>query len=1082
MTKTSVWFSQRRAELRRLQVGSAVLFGIGAALFGLTLGVLLGRAGVYRVTPPLVFLGWLAAVSGLIWGGLKLRASRKLTEQSYLAMQVEGTSGSRRGHLSGLIEDLPESASRGLGALADNNARTWLDQNGIPALSGVKRAVRVDVSRSAMAAAAGVVLLVASGPTKGAAARFWDPLGLVTEAFGPVAISADRLAVQYGDSVGLQVEARGRFSVELWQRSPGEQWSSTTVELDSVGAASVWLGPLDSDVFVRASSGSRDSDTLHVVVALPSLLTDLTLVARYPRYLNMTDHPLVPGDSVVLPIGTEVVSNGRVTLELADAAWVGGDTLVPAQVDGTGFRGRFTVRSSGTWALAATTRDGTPVDASQSDFYVEALRDSIPVVTIAVPGVDTVPPLSLLQPLVIDVRDDHLVTRADVVSRRASRIGLADPPEVKPIPLPVGGTDRTILQWVLDLNNRGFAPGDTAFYKVRVWDNFPGGGQISESREFFLRFPSRSEMRAEVRDRSEAVSSMADSLARLQAELNRVAEELASERSRAEGDDEQLDFNSAERAQQLEEQQQQLLEEAQKLDDQIAELTELAREAGVSDPEFFEKMGELRELMENALTSELRDKLEALRQALDRLDSRDTQEALQDLQQSQEEMEEQLERARDLFERAALEGEMSSLAEEAEELAQQQEEWNEAAASGDSTLAASEESLAAATDSLAQRLAELAERMEEMNGAEGMQENSEDAQQAAGEMRDAAEMAASGNMEGAQQSGESAGESLEDLPQEIRDQRDQMRDQWRQEVLDAMDRALSEIADLARTQSELAERYESGDVDPSLRGEQAAVRDGVDRVIEELREASSQNALVSPQLSTSLGFSMVKMTEALQNLSQASPNAREAADAAGAAVDGLNQVAHGLVRGRSDVEGSESGSGVEEALERMQQMAQQQQGLTGEANQMLPMMSMGGDQLIQQLRQMAMQQMQLAEELERLETESELSGLGELADEARAVSRRLEAAQLDRNTIQRQEQLFRRMLDAGRTLRSDRPDDRLERRSEQAADGLIRVPDEMAPTAGPRFEYPSWESLSELSPEDRRLVLDYFRRINETSN
>ena len=41
----------------------------------------------------------------------------------------------------------------------------------------------------------------------------------------------------------------------------------------------------------------------------------------------------------------------------------------------------------------------------------------------------------------------------------------------------------------------------------------------------------------------------------------------------------------------------------------------------------------------------------------------------------------------------------------------------------------------------------------------------------------------------------------------------------RQEVLDAMDRALSEIAELARVQNDLAERYESGDLDPSLRGQ-----------------------------------------------------------------------------------------------------------------------------------------------------------------------------------------------------------------------------------------------------------------------
>ena len=1084
MTRTKLWFELHKVKFRRIQLGSAVLFAVGAVLFGLAVGVGLGRVGLYSVSPMSVFFGWLVAAAGAVWGAVRHRASKKLTASANLAAQAELATGSRRGYLSGLIDDLPGSASPGLGALADENASTWLEENGSMALGKVRHSLRVDAGRSAVTALAGIVVLVAAGPTTHAGARFWNPLVLVAEANLPIELTAEKLAVQFGEMVGLKIVARGRVSAELWERSLGEEWSLRTLVLDSAGGASVTLGPLDSDRFIRASSGSRESETLHIVVALPSLLTELTLLARFPTYLDMADQPLVPGAWAVLPMGTEVISRGRVTLDLGDAGWGNGDTLIPLEVDGTVFSGSFVVRESATWVFSATTVDGTPVDAGGSVISIDALRDSAPVVVVAIPGVDTTPPLSLMQPLVVDVRDDHLVTRAEIVSRRAGGSGLPSPPLTEQIPLPVGGTGRAILQWVLDLNNRGFVPGDTAFYRVRVWDNYPGGGQLAESREFFLWFPSLHEMRSELRQRSDAVAAMADSLARMQGELSRIAGELATERNRAEGG-EQLDFNSAERAQQLEKRQQQLLDQVRQLKDQISELTELAREAGISDPEFFQKMAEIRELMEKALSSELMAKLEELRNALERLDSRSTREALQNLQLSQEELEEQLERARDLFERAALEGEMSALAEEAEELARQQDEWSEAAAVGDSGLALSEEALAAATDSLAQRLAEIARQMSEMGAGEGMQPVSEEAREAANQMSEAARMAVNGNMEGASNKGRSAGELLEGIPESIREQRDRMRDQWREEVLDALDRALSEIAELVRNQSDLAGRYQSGDLGPNLPGDQAAIREGVDRVIEELQGASSQNALVSPRLSAALGFSMIKMTEVLQNLSQASPNARDAAEAAEAAVDGLNQVAHGLVRSRSDVEGAESGSGVEEAIERMNQMALQQQGLTGAANQLLPMMSMGGDQLIQQLRQLAMQQMQLAEELERLEAESDFDGLSELADEARAVARRLEAAQLDQNTIRRQEQLFRRMLDAGRTLRSERPDDRMERRSERVAEGVPRVPDRLAPGAtgrGARFEYPSWESLSRLSPDDRRLVLDYFRRLNEPAN
>ena len=54
---------------------------------------------------------------------------------------------------------------------------------------------------------------------------------------------------------------------------------------------------------------------------------------------------------------------------------------------------------------------------------------------------------------------------------------------------------------------------------------------------------------------------------------------------------------------------------------------------------------------------------------------------------------------------------------------------------------------------------------------------------------------------------------------------------------------------------------------------------------------------------------------------------------------------------------------------------------------------------------------------------------GQLAEEARDLARRLESGRLDRETVERQERLFRRMLDAGRTLQGQQQDPNKERRS-----------------------------------------------------
>jgi hypothetical protein len=139
----------------------------------------------------------------------------------------------------------------------------------------------------------------------------------------------------------------------------------------------------------------------------------------------------------------------------------------------------------------------------------------------------------------------------------------------------------------------------------------------------------------------------------------------------------------------------------------------------------------------------------------------------------------------------------------------------------------------------------------------------------------------------------------------------------------------------------------------------------------------------------------------------------------------------------------------------------------------------GGDAVMLQLRAMAARQRAIADRLERLGA-SELPGHPEqLAQEARDLAERMEAGRLDRQTLERQQRLFRRMLDAGRTLRNEDDTQEPERRSETAREGAVATPGARVPGgAGLRYPLPAWDALKGLSPAERALVLDYFRRLN----
>jgi hypothetical protein len=105
-----------------------------------------------------------------------------------------------------------------------------------------------------------------------------------------------------------------------------------------------------------------------------------------------------------------------------------------------------------------------------------------------------------------------------------------------------------------------------------------------------------------------------------------------------------------------------------------------------------------------------------------------------------------------------------------------------------------------------------------------------------------------------------------------------------------------------------------------------------------------------------------------------------------------------------------------------------------------------------------------------------------MADEATDLAKRLEGGRLDRQIVERQERLFRRMLDAGRTLQGREEDERKERRSMTSTSDSVHLPPALqAKLMGDddRLRVPTWEELQQLSPEERRLVVDYFRRLSE---
>jgi hypothetical protein len=1071
--------------LRRLATLTAVLAvgGSAALLLGLAAwGYRLGWFG----QPWWVLVAWAAVLlllAGLGWLGY--RAMQGFSS-GWLASQFELT-GFRLGALRGHLGPAAAGTSAALLDAADEVQARELDQRGPALMEALRAPLRRRTTQAGILVVAALLLLVAARPNHGAAALLWHPAEAWSATVAPLSIEVSAREVERGKPVTVAMLARGRQRAILWTRAPGESWKGQGVVLDSTGRASTTL-TLENDIFLRLTSGGRNSDTLQVKVRIPAFLGTLAVTARYPRYLGLEDEPIpTSGDTVLVPEGTRLETIGEATAELRGAEWMSGAGRNELTVKGRGFLGTFTPNGTRTWELALTTSNGQRLAGDTVRIPIVTVPDSAPTVDVPLPGADTMVPVSLKVQLVVDAQDDHGLTQVVVESHRVSRLGFADPARQETIALPSGGTDRAILPWELDLNQRNLLPGDTVKFTVRVTDNAPSP-HVTRSREYILRLPTLSEVRAAARETSQNIGAKLDSIAEASKKLERQTEDLAQERPRGSdrngNADESLSYDAAKKAEQVSQQQDQLLKDAEAVKQALDALKEGAEAAGMNDPEWQAKLQEIQEQLERALTPELRERLAELQAALKDLDPERTRDALEKLAEAQQQLREALERSKELFERAALEGDMQNLTAEARDLAQQQQQWSEQVGTQDSTRAAKEEqALAARADSLSAALKELSEQVGEKSPAQkdGLQQAASKAQQAANQMKQASQSAQKGQKQQARQQGQQAQKDLQPLGDQLEQQSQQMAAEWREEVIQALDRTLADASRMAERQLQVSEQFRRGEAGAQTRAEQGAIEEGTERLIEQAQELSGKNALVSPQAGTALAQARDNMRKAREALASGAPNTREAGRRAQEAVDALNAAAFSMLRSRGSVSGSESGSGLQEAMEQMSQMAQQQGNIGQQAGGMLPQMGSSGMQ--EQLRQLAAQQRAMSERLERMRAGGQIPGAADMAQEAKDLARSLEAGRLDRQTVERQERLFRRMLDAGRTLQGEEKDEKQERQSTVGKEDSVKLPAALRSLLNENdalLRYPSWEELQALSPEDRRRVVEYFRRLGET--
>jgi len=318
---------------------------------------------------------------------------------------------------------------------------------------------------------------------------------------------------------------------------------------------------------------------------------------------------------------------------------------------------------------------------------------------------------------------------------------------------------------------------------------------------------------------------------------------------------------------------------------------------------------------------------------------------------------------------------------------------------------------------------------------------------------------------------------MDAVQQQLADAREQQIQEWKNQVTSELDRSIQETMQLARDQQQLADRARSGQTD-GLRADQSAVQQGVQRIQQRLDQAARQSAHVSAQSQGAMADASQRVQAATRSSADGARAGQEMASDMDDAADALNRAAASMVQDRARAANGSSASGFAEMIEAMRNAAKQQGALNSQSAGLMPMPGAEPSaQMMAQARALAARQREIANGVDNAGNGEQRAA--ELAKEMRQIADQLDRGRVDPSLLQRQQQLFHRLLDAGLTLEQNEREDQGKRQAETArVDTAITTGTVSSGRAVEKFREPTWNELRGLTPDERRAVLEYFKRIN----
>jgi len=845
------------------------------------------------------------------------------------------------------------------------------------------------------------------------------------------------------------------------------------------------------------------SDLYQIRIIIPPLVSELNISVSPPDYTGLPQQFLEKniGDLLVYP-GTRIDLSASSNKKLKSARIVFADSSVlDTRVRENKIQAQFQVKQSNTYSISLVDEEGNK-SQNPITYSISLLEDLYPAVDLIEPGSDVEIPADGALNLLIEGRDDFGFSDLKLHYQIISSSELAGDTSWQEQPVSFPSSRVNFFQqnffWNFAPMNIGFE--DAVKYYVSLEDNDPvRGPKRSRSEEYFIHFPSLETLFSTFAEQqSQRVKEM-EQVTNESEDLKKKLEEINRELKR----DDKMDWERKKEIESALKKQNEVQEKLDQIQQHLEEAIQKLESAQLLNPDLLEKYRQLQQLFQEIATPELLQAMEELQKSMEKLSDNQIKTALQKLQLNQQQFKERLDRTLELFKRVQLEQEMDRLVQTAKKMAEDQQKISDALNREKqlpaNDLADIENETMNQQKTLQQMQANLNEltRNELLHEYKDILQNLEsagdliDQQKIKEQLENMRQMIRQSNQQQAGQQSKQTEQNLQQLHSSLRQAQQNMNAMDQARLLSKMQKVSENLLQLSASQEMLMEETGNfSDLSAGFRdmaNRQQSLSENMNGTIKEIIDLSHQTFFIQPGLSKSLGKAsggMRKTLEELQNRNQAAAGKSQEQ-----AMAGLNESVMGMQNSMQQMTQSNSALGFEQFMQSLQKMSGQQGQLNEESMNFFNGAGNQGALSVQQqqeLRRLAAEQRSIQQALEQLSQEggnrSDILGrLDNLAQEMEKIVQDMESMKMDRKTLERQQQVFTRLLDAQKSVREkeysrDRQAETGKNYARKSPTGKMDPVNQRAQ----KLRQDLQRALQEgYHPDYEKLIEDYFKALSQ---